>query len=504
VPRNAFGITAGIFGRHVEPAEWSGVPWMVGLRRPPASATWPRFMSPPHPSAVGSFGAAFENSIKARGGRPLRWWQRLAARRILEHDSAAELCWPEWLLTLSRQGGKSWLLRELAMWRMEQAARLGEPQFVMHVGNRLVNATEVQAPARAWAKGQGGGWRAFEAQGTQEVRDPDGNRWRCFAQNAVYGFSAGLSLVDEAWEIEAAAVEDGIEPTMIERRWPQLGLISTAHGRATSLVIDRRRAALNGGSGLILEWSAPPWFDLADRAGWRMASPHWSPQREALMERAYRKSLQPRTSRLDEQDPTTTFRTQWLNQWPERSTTEAGLRGHALLDDGVWAGLERQVEIEGPVTFAIEDNAGVSVAIAAAGRTAEDLIAVSAYSVSDRSLGWQWINAHAEQHPGSTVLVGSTLAEDPEVIELPCRAETMAYADSRQALSLLRTVARRQGVAHSGSPGLAEQIDLCRVADGSTGVGLRVTSGDRWDILRAAAWAIAAVERQRNAEPSVY
>jgi len=461
-------------------------------------------MSPPHPSAVGSFGASFEKSTRARTGRPLRWWQRLAARRILEHTADGELCWPEWFVSLARQGGKSWFLRELAMWRLEQAGRVGEPQFVMHVGNRLVNATEVQAPARAWAKGQGNGWRAFEAQGTQEVRDPDGNRWRCFAQNAVYGFSAGLSLVDEAWEIETAAVEDGIEPTMIERRWPQLGLISTAHGRATSLCIDRRRSALAGGSGLILEWSGPPWFDLGDRAGWRMASPHWSAQRGQLMMRAYRKALTARSSRLDEMDPVTTFRTQWLNQWPERSLSDAGLSGHPLLADGVWAGLEREAEIDGPVTFAIEDNAGVSVAIAAAGRTADDRIAVSAYSVSDRALGWQWIDAHAQRHPGSTVLVGTSLADDPDMLELPCRAEVMQYADTRHALSLLRTVTGRQGVLHSGSPGLAEQIDLCRVADGSTGVGLRVTSGDRWDILRAAAWAIAAVERERSTVPSVY
>jgi hypothetical protein len=488
-------VSSGILGRHSVAAEWADVPWLSGLRRVPANATWPRFMTPPHPNAVGSFGAQFEKSALAQSGRPLRWWQRLTGRRVLEHDAAGELCWPEWFLSLSRQGGKSWFLRALAMWRLEQAGRLGEPQFVMHVGNRLVNATEVQAPARAWAKGQGNGWRAFEAQGTQEVRDPDGNRWRCFAQNAVYGFSAGLSLVDEAW---------GIEPTMIERRWPQLGLISTAHGRATSLCIDRRRAALAGGSGLILEWSGPPWLDLGDRDGWRMASPEWSPQREALMLRAYRKALTARSSRLDEQDPVTTFRSQWLNQWPERSLSDAGLAGEPILGDGVWAGLEAEADIDGPVTFAIEDNAGVSVAIAAAGRTADDRIAVSAYSVTDRALGWRWIAGNAEHHPGSTVLVGSSLAEDPEVIELPCRVETMAYADTRHALSLLRTVAARQGVAHSFSPGLAEQVDLCRVADSTTGAGLRVTSGDRWDILRAAAWAIAAVERERQYEPSVY
>src|SRR5215471_14145628 len=35
------------------------VPWLRGLRRPPADATWPRLMTVPHPDAVGSLGPEF-------------------------------------------------------------------------------------------------------------------------------------------------------------------------------------------------------------------------------------------------------------------------------------------------------------------------------------------------------------------------------------------------------------------------------------------------------------
>jgi hypothetical protein len=486
------------------PAQWRDVPWLKGLRRVPADASWPRFMSPPHPRAVGSLGEELERQARERTGRELRWWQRLAARRILEVDDAGELCWLEWLLSLARQGGKSWLLRELAMWRLRQQQRLAEPQLVMHVGNKLINASEVQAPARAWAKARRAeGWQAYEQAGRQEVATPDGDRWRCFAQASVYGFSAGLALVDEAWEIEAGVVENGIEPVMAERRWPQLGIISTAHPEATSLVIDRRRVALlPGATGLIIEWSAPPWLPLDDRSGWRAACPSWSAQRELLAERAYRKAIATRTSRLDELDPVDAFRCQYLNLWPDRLDLSAAFKGSPLLADGVWAQLEADLEIDGPITFAIEDNAGVSVAIAAAGRTVDDRISVEAYSLADRRLGYEWVTAHAEQHPGSCVLVGTALQHDSAVLELQCRVEVMALADTRQALSLLRQVAARRGVAHSGSGELAEQLDGCRVADGTA--GLRVTSPDRWDLVRAAAWCVAAVERERRSVPSVY
>src|SRR6516164_2019764 len=48
------------------------VPWLRGLRRPPADAVWPRLMSVPHPAAVGSLGPGFIAWAEARSGRPLR------------------------------------------------------------------------------------------------------------------------------------------------------------------------------------------------------------------------------------------------------------------------------------------------------------------------------------------------------------------------------------------------------------------------------------------------
>src|SRR5262245_25390131 len=52
-------------GLDVSDDRWR-VPWLRGLRRPPADATWPRLMTVPHPSAAGSLGAAFIRDSKRR------------------------------------------------------------------------------------------------------------------------------------------------------------------------------------------------------------------------------------------------------------------------------------------------------------------------------------------------------------------------------------------------------------------------------------------------------
>jgi hypothetical protein len=82
------------------------------------------------------------------------------------------------------------------------------------------------------------------------------------------------------------------------------------------------------------------------------------------------------------------------------------------------------------------------------------------------------------------------------------RVEPMSYADTRASLSLLRQVVNRRGLVHAECPELDAQIRGCRVSDGTA--GLRVASSGRWDIVRAAAWAVGAVERERRNAPSVY
>jgi len=205
---------------------------------------------------------------------------------------------------------------------------------------------EVQRPARIWARTLGGKYRVSESNGKEVIELVEaGSRWLIAAQESVYGYSVSLAGVDEAWKVRPQVVEEGLEPTMVEREQAQLLLVSTAHRLATSLMLGRRGAALDaletGDGSLLLEWSAPPGSDLEDVAAWRQASSHWSPRRERTI-RQHLEAAQSGTLRdPDEPDPVASFRSQWLNQWP---ATPASMLGNAepLLPAGLWA--DRAVE----------------------------------------------------------------------------------------------------------------------------------------------------------------
>ena len=93
------------------------VPWLKGLRKVPKDAVWPRLMTVPHPRAVDSLGPEVVKAAVQRSGIRLRWWQKLVAARVLEVDAAGELVWETVVWSMARQLGKSWLLRELLLWR---------------------------------------------------------------------------------------------------------------------------------------------------------------------------------------------------------------------------------------------------------------------------------------------------------------------------------------------------------------------------------------------------
>jgi hypothetical protein len=220
----------------VEPVGWAvddpiwDVAWLDELRDVPADATWPRLMTPPHPGAVGSYGQALVDYALERTGRALRWWQCLAAARILEHDAAGALVWDACDVTVARQVGKSWLLRELAMWRMHQGRRWDEPQTVVHTGKDLNICVEVQRSARRWARGYPDDYKVRDANGQEQIELlVDGSRWMVRARDGVYGLSASLAIVDEAWAVPAVVIEEGLVPTMVELAASQLLLVSTAH-----------------------------------------------------------------------------------------------------------------------------------------------------------------------------------------------------------------------------------------------------------------------------------
>ena len=105
---------------------------------------------------------------------------------------------------------------------MQQTERFGEPQDVLHTGKDMAICKEVQRPVRAWARSRLG-CKVREANGEEEIELlENGSRWMLKAKEAVYGYSASLGVADEAWKVRAASIEEGLEPTMVEREQPQL------------------------------------------------------------------------------------------------------------------------------------------------------------------------------------------------------------------------------------------------------------------------------------------
>ena len=483
-----------------DPAWLERCPWLADLLPVPDDATWPRIMSAPHVRATGSYGPEMAAWAEHRTGKPLRWWQKLVVYRLLEHDEAGALVWETLVMTMARQLGKSWLLRELFLWRIHQAQRFGEPQLVLHTGKDLAICKEVQRSARRWAKEQGG-YKVREVNGQEEICFvADDSRWMVRAREGVYGYSASLAGVDEAWKCAASVVDEGLEPTMTERTQPQLVLVSTAHRLTTHLMPARRAGAIEELADpdlvLIIEWSAPRSADLDDIMAWRMASPHWTPRRERLIATRLDAALVGETDDPDEPDPIEAFRAQWLNQWPIRTRVPKRNRDEALLPAGVWRGCQGDLPTDGPLILAVEDWYGQGAAAAAVSTADDGRFLVGGWCFARWSEAYEWVAGWCELHPGSRVLVGASMAGDPGVKDLPATVAPVGRLQTPSALATFRELVSAGRVVQDGSTDLAEQVNEVRVAMGPS--GLRVVDG-RSDLVRCATWALQAAEHARYA-----
>jgi hypothetical protein len=286
---------------------------------PPEDSAFPRLMTGAHPRLAGSYGqevadwAVLNPDLHLKRLEGLRWWQRLALDRALEHDAAGKLLWQTVILSAPRQTGKSYLERIVCAWRISQAERFGQPQDVLHVAHKLVAAQEVWRPAARWALRRHGKGAVRLSNGEQQIELPDASRWMVQAatDGAGVAFSLSMVLVDEAWRIARHVVDGALLPTMAEAEQPQLWLVSTAGTsqsdlmlayRAVALALDHPRAR---DSTLLLEWSAPPDpdLDITDPAVWRACQPFWDDRRADRMAKAHSDTSE------------TMFRQQWLNQW---------------------------------------------------------------------------------------------------------------------------------------------------------------------------------------------
>ena len=453
-------------------------------------------MTVPHPDAAGSLGPDFIAWAQDRTGAELRWWQQLVATRLLEVDQAGRLVWESAIVTTARQVGKSWLLRELCMWRIHQAGRFGEPQDVLHTGKDVAVCKEVQRPARLWAKGRPAEYKVREVNGQEEIEHLEtGSRWMLRAKEAVYGYSVSFGAVDEAWRVKASSVDEGLTPTMAEREQPQLAILSTAHRRATGLILDRRAGALEqletGAGDLLIEWSAPRDAEPGDETAWRAASPHWAPRRRRLIAGAYqRMQAGEAVIDADEADPVESFRAQWLNQWPA-VRLEAGGTAEPLLPAGVWAGLTVTAPGDdgGPVWVALEDDYGLGAAVAAV-RQVGDQLEVDGWLRAD------WDSAVADAvalragRPVRRILVGASLF-DRLPADLRKIADARAATATRTGLALFRDLALNGQLIHDAVTGeLDETIALAQVRENAN--GLVLVSRGPTHLVKAMVWAVQA------------
>jgi hypothetical protein len=461
-------------------------------------------MSVPHPAAVGSLGPGFIAWAEARSGRPLRWWQRLVATRLLEVDADGRLVWEALVLSMARQLGKSWLLRELLLWRIHQGEQFGEPQDVMHTGKDLAVCKEVQRPARVWAKARPE-YKVREVNGQEEIELlEDGSRWMLRAKEAVYGYSVSCAAADEAWKVKASSIEEGLTPTMVERSQPQLLLVSTAHRLATALMLSRRQAALaaleSGEGDLLIEWSAPPGAALEDLGGWQLASPHWTPQRERLIARQLRALVDGEIEDPEEPDPEQAFRAQWLNQWPQRVVVPTG-KTEPLLEPGLWAFLaEPGLQGGGELYVAVEDDFGNGAAVAAASVLDDGRIEVDGWATEDWDAAMLDVQRLAALRRVRQLFVGASLLARVPVGTAPA-PQPAGGAETRVALPLLRDLAAGGVLVHDDTPELDQAVTLAQVREGINGLAL--TTVGQPHLVKALCWAVNAAHKPAPV-PAIY
>src|SRR4029077_17435631 len=265
----------------------------------------------------------------------------------------------------------------------------------------------------------------------------------------------------------------GLTPTMAEREQPQLVLVSTAHRKATRLMLEARQGALGAleapDSDLLIEWSAPEGADMDDAASWRAAAPHWTTRRRRLVGKALERARAGEIEDPDEPDPEQSFRAQWLNQWPRKLAEPAGAT-EPLLADGGWAELSAPVVSTTPLYVALEDDYGLGAAVAACRRADDGRLEVDGWLRGDWDSAIPDPAALAASAPVRGLLVGASLVD-----RLPPawrgKAKPCGSSETRAGLALLRDLAMTGRLVHDTTTfALDETLAAAVVREAPTGL----------------------------------
>jgi hypothetical protein len=452
-------------------------------------------MTAAHPLAVGTYGPVFVSWSEERTGQELYWWQKLTAYRALEHDEAGALLWGEVLLTTSRQVGKSHLLRELILWRLEQGLELfgNAEETITYTANHLDLSREVIRPALSWADGQPG-WTVRRANGETRAEHPNGSRWLVKAtRSAGYGFTLTVALVDEAWDVEPLVVDDQLSPTLMTTESAQLWLVSTANEDATDLMPTRRTVALaqlhQPQATLLIEWSGDPALAVDDLDGWRQASPRWNDRRQAFLASQFQKVSE------------AAFRAQWLSQWPGKATR---LR---LIDEESWAELadaKLTIPPGAQLTMSLDAIGGGGFAVVVGWPHLEG-VGLAPRSFPSRLAALTYVTDLCAAHPGSRLMLGASLEALIDPMAFPGELGLAGIRETRQATHLFQGLASEGKIRHPADPALSQQVVYAVVV--KTDVG-PVLSGTRSpgpvDLARGAVWVAWSVTTRAAQSPGIW
>jgi hypothetical protein len=447
----------------------------------------------PSPSDVaGSYGAAAEEWSAVVLGVRLRPWQRYVLDRALEHREDGSLRWPNVLLTVSRQSGKTVLIPILCGWRCASSEVFGEPQKALSTANLKGTAMLPwrvlfdRAHELGLATRMQNGSERIEWPSTMPHRpEPDGI-WlvQAASRNTGVGHSCGLVIVDEAWNVEREVVEAALAPSQLERIDPQLWLVSTAGDGSSDLFAEHRALAIaelsnpDTASTLILEWSSAPDAELDDRTAWRDASPHWNERRLERLERLYRST------------PPTDFRRQYLNQWVSGS---AG----SWVTDLAWMRCRdeaRELPPRALGSVAIESHMSgepFGWVHAALEPDSGDVIVRAGICSSRREL-WHELERIASVHRGVRVLYPEGFRHHVPAISGVGETVKITPSETFAAYAATVNAIRAGGVIHAGQSVLTEQV-LAAVAytvtDRGSTLSSRASSGPIY-LARSLVWAV--------------
>lgn len=441
-------------------------PTLGGLDAPPSDANMPRLFSNPHPSAVHSWGYDCIKWIETTRGVTLRWSQKLVIVRALEVDVGGEFCWRDVVVLQPRRGGKTVILREVAMWRASHAHLFNEPQNILHLSKDL--RLSRQTMSSVWPDYcPSHGLEVRRSNGQESVLWPDTSAWRLMTHGGSYGHEAGLLLADEGWALSPQHVEEAMEPCLIDRSMPQIWFFSMAHAEATALLVERRRMAVDPDNRVLLaEWSADPGIDLDDVGEWLGVPPHKS----VSVVRDYRLAQRRRPRG---------FREQWLNMWPD-----VGSDGQSEWPPGWGAAPVVDGDVPPP--------GGVGALESSFDRRFFSVSVV--VSVGDSS--HVWTRRVGSQDEAVAVLVGwdpvrvfvgaSLFAH----VGMPIETEPMGGKETRLATAMFAEMVRRGLVAHNHDVDMGDQVVVARTAEHESGITLSAkASKGPTDQLRSVMWA---------------